>query len=219
MSAPDDNLIRSGPLEPNPPPARAQPQDASQLAGFSRRLIDVIPSLRAFGRGLCGRPDLADDLAQEALAKAWSARDSWSPDTNFKAWTFTILRNHYYSWCRKQKRFAPWDPDLAERALVSEPAQGGHLELAELAAGLQTLPAQQREALILVGAGGFSYQEAATIVGCAIGTVKSRVARGRIALREHMEALQRRPGAARPTGGEAFSSILGELHRLDPDAH
>jgi RNA polymerase sigma factor (sigma-70 family) len=106
-------------------------------------------------------------LAQEALAKAWAARASYLPNTNFKAWIFTILRNHYYSWCRKQRRVASWDPDAAEKLLVCEPAQQGHMALAELAAGLQSLPAQQREALILVGAGGFAYEEAAQIIQTA----------------------------------------------------
>lgn len=188
----------------------------SPPVAFSDRLVAIIPALRAFARGLCGRADLADDLAQEALTKAWAARASYLPNTNFKAWIFTILRNHYYSWCRKQRRVAPWDPDAAERLLVCEPAQPGHMELAELAAGMQVLPAQQREALVLVGAGGFTYEEAAVIVGCAVGTVKSRVARGRIALRDFLENRQTISSGARPTGAEASASIFEELDRLDP---
>jgi RNA polymerase sigma-70 factor (ECF subfamily) len=144
-------------------PAKAPEVDVEQAralaAEFASKLVLVIPPLRAFARGLCGRADLADDLAQEALAKAWAARASYLPNTNFKAWIFTILRNHYYSWCRKQRRVAPWDPDAADKLLVCEPAQQGHMALAELAAGLQALPDQQREALILVGAGGFAYEE------------------------------------------------------------
>ena len=193
----------------------AAPSD--EASEFGTRLVGVIPALRAFARGLCGRADFADDLAQEALVKAWAAQASYLPNTNFKAWIFTILRNHYYSWCRKQRRVAPWDPDAAERLLVCEPAQGGHLELAELAAGLQSLPNQQREALILVGAGGFAYEEAAEIIGCAVGTVKSRVARGRAFLRDYVDQRQRHVGQVRPTSEEASQSILGELHRLDPN--
>jgi RNA polymerase sigma-70 factor (ECF subfamily) len=189
----------------------------ADVSDFGTRLVSVIPALRAFARGLCGRADFADDLAQEALVKAWAAQASYLPNTNFKAWIFTILRNHYYSWCRKQRRVAPWDPDAAERLLVCEPAQGGHLELAELAAGLQSLPNQQREALILVGAGGFAYEEAAQIIGCAVGTVKSRVARGRAFLRDYVDHRQRQVGQVRPTSEEASQSILGELHRLDPN--
>jgi RNA polymerase sigma-70 factor, ECF subfamily len=188
----------------------------SPQLSFSQKLVAIIPALRAFARGLCGRADLADDLAQEALTKAWAARESYLPNTNFKAWMFTILRNHYYSWCRKQRRVAPWDPEAAERLLVCEPSQPGHLELAELAAGMQVLPAQQREALILVGAGGFTYEEAADIVGCAVGTVKSRVARGRTALRDFLEARQTSLAVARPTSAQASASIFEELNRLDP---
>jgi RNA polymerase sigma-70 factor (ECF subfamily) len=140
------------------------------------------------------------------------------PNTNFKAWIFTILRNHYYSWCRKQRRVAPWDPDAAEKLLVCEPAQQGHMALAELAAGLQALPAQQREALILVGAGGFAYEEAAQIIGCAVGTVKSRVARGRAFLRDYVDSRQRDLSQPRPTSAEASQAILGELRRLDPNS-
>lgn len=208
----------TGPAGPGmgPPRAVRPVLDADQLAAFSKRLVAAIPSLRAFARGLCGHPELADDLAQEALAKAWSARQSYTPGTNFKAWTFTILRNYYFSWCRKQRRVAIWDPEVAEHVLVSEPAQPGHLALAELEAGMRTLPVQQREALVLVGAGGFSYQEAAEITGCAVGTVKSRVARGRFTLKAYMEAPMRALDETVPRGGDALSRILGELHRLDP---
>jgi RNA polymerase sigma-70 factor, ECF subfamily len=204
----------SAPLSPQTPAPNEV--EVSQQMSFSDRLVAIIPALRAFARGLCGRSDLADDLAQEALTKAWAARASYLPNTNFKAWMFTILRNHYYSWCRKQRRVAPWDPDAAERLLVCEPSQPGHLELAELAAGMQILPAQQREALILVGAGGFTYEEAADIIGCAVGTVKSRVARGRTALRDFLETRQTSLRTARPTGAEASASFFQELNRLDP---
>jgi RNA polymerase sigma-70 factor (ECF subfamily) len=212
------------------PPAPQDPQLSAKIyelapardtegISFGARLVAVIPALRAFGRGLCGRADLADDLAQEALVKAWAARASYLPNTNFKAWIFTILRNHYYSWCRKQKRVAPWDPDAAERLLVCAPAQTGHLELAELATGLQTLPPPQREALILVGAGGFAYEEAAAIVGCAVGTVKSRVARGRAALRIYLDQADNQNAGPRPTSEQASASIMAELHRMDPKHH
>jgi RNA polymerase sigma-70 factor (ECF subfamily) len=92
------------------------------------------------------------------------------------------------------------------------------MALAELAAGLQALPAQQREALILVGAGGFAYEEAAQIIGCAVGTVKSRVARGRAFLRDYVDSRQRDLSLPRPTSAEASQAILGELRRLDPNS-
>lgn len=131
---------------------------------------------------MCGNRDTADDLVQEAVLRAWAARDSYAAGTNFRAWMFMILRNLYFSYLRKNSRIVSFDPEVAERVLVTAPAQTGHIELADLAQALQTLPEEQREALMLVGANGLSYQEAADIVGCAIGTIKSRVARGRAAL-------------------------------------
>lgn len=180
---------------------------------FSQQLVAVIPHLRAFARSLCGRADLADDLAQEAMAKAWAARDSYLPDSNFKAWVFMILRNHYFSHRRKMSRVADWDPEVADNLMVTGESQSGSVEIAELSRALQTLPAEQREALILVGAGGFSYDEVAKIAGCAEGTIKSRVARARQALAKAIE--QRVPNQTTITSGaEATHDILSELERL-----
>ncbi len=156
--------------------------DRENDAAFRKLLVDIVPSLRAFARGMCGNRDTADDLAQEAVMRAWAARDSYAAGTNFRAWMFMILRNHYFSYLRKNSRVVSCEPELAERVLVSGPAQHGHIDLADLGLALQKLPADQREVLMLVGASGLSYQEAADIVGCAIGTIKSRVARGRAAL-------------------------------------
>ena len=212
-----DGVAQSSGIDDALRPVQVHASEATEKKiSFSDRLIGIIPALRAFARGLCGRSDLADDLVQEALTKAWAARDTYLPNTNFKAWMFTILRNHYYSWCRKQRRVAPWDPDAAERLLVCEPSQNGHIELAELATGMQTLPAQQREALVLVGAGGFTYEAAAEIVGCAVGTVKSRVARGRLALREFLENHDSTKKELRSTSAQASATIFDELKRLDP---
>ena len=122
---------------------------AAADAVFRADLVAIIPSLRAFARGLCGNRDLADDLAQEALAKAWGARASYTPGTNFRAWIFRILRNHFYSVATGARRFVSYDPEVAERLLTTPPNQGGELLLADLQRGLQTLPAQQREALLL----------------------------------------------------------------------
>lgn len=151
-------------------------------AAFRQQLQDIIPSLRAFARGLCGNRELADDLAQEAMMRAWAARDSFEPGTNFRAWIFMILRNHFYTTIRKNSRMTSWDPEAAERLLVQEPAQPHAIHMSDVEKALQQLPAEQREMLLLVGAGGASYEEAAEIAGCALGTVKSRLARGRTAL-------------------------------------
>lgn len=149
---------------------------------FRDQLVAIIPALRSFARGLCGRPDLADDLAQDAMTRAWAARTSYTPGTNFRAWIFVILRNQFYSTIRKNARMTSWDPEVAERVLVEAPSQQDRIHVSDVAKALQKLPAEQREVLLLIGANGASYEEAAEIADCAIGTIKSRLARGRKAL-------------------------------------
>lgn len=160
-------------------------QDASASltdAAFKDELARVIPQLRAFGRSLCGNHDLADDLVQETMLKAWAARGRYVAGTNFRAWTFTILRNHYFSLTRRLRFTGEWDDLVADRVLAAPASQDSSIELRDLMRALMQLPEPQREALILVGAGGMSYEETAEITGVAIGTVKSRVARARMAL-------------------------------------
>ncbi len=142
-------------------------------------LLGAIPSLRAFAISLSGSIDRADDLVQETLMKAWSNLASFTEGSNMSAWLFTILRNIFYSEYRKRRREVA-DPDgqFAAR-LASVPAQSGHMDLLDFQNALQKLPPDQREALILVGASGLSYEEAAAICHCAIGTMKSRVNRAR----------------------------------------
>lgn len=149
---------------------------------FRQSLLATLPHLRAFARGLCGRPDMADDLVQETAIKAWAAQDRFTPGTNMRAWTFAILRNHFLSELRRSRRQVDYDPDLAERLLVTGPDQEGPLHLSDMQAALQRLSPERREAVLLIGAGGFSYEEAALICDCAIGTMKSRVARARAEL-------------------------------------
>jgi RNA polymerase sigma-70 factor (ECF subfamily) len=147
-------------------------------------LLSAVPGLRAFGISLTGNVDRADDLVQETLVRAMTHIDSFRPGTNMSAWLFTILRNLFRSEYRKRRREVE-DPDGSyEAGLTSHPEQTGRVELEELRIALAKLPTDQREALILVGASGFSYEEAATICDCAIGTIKSRVNRGRARLAE-----------------------------------
>lgn len=151
--------------------------------GLRDLLVAQIGSLRAFAVSLCGDRDRADDLVQETLFKAWNHLDSFKEGTNLKAWLFTILRNTYFSERRKRKReVEDADGSYAAR-LASRPEQHGHMEMKDFQEALSHLPDDQREALVLVGAAGFSYEEAAEISGCAVGTIKSRVnrARGRLA--------------------------------------
>ena len=191
--------------------AAPKPPSADDNA-FKKELVGLIPHIRAFARTLTGDPTAADDLAQEAMMKAWDARASYQMGTNMKAWTFMILRNQFYSEKRRSWRQTQLDQEAAERTLVAVDDPEAPVALDELRQALKTLPEEQREALILVGAGGFAYEEAAEICGCAVGTVKSRVSRARRALQAALEkGGYSRDGQA---AGEAMRSILGEADRL-----
>ena len=146
---------------------------------FHQQLLAAIPKLRAFALSLAAHADQADDLVQETLLKAWDHQNSFQQGTNIRAWLFTILRNAYFSQLRKRRREVE-DADGDYAAGVTTPcAQEGQLDMADLRIALQQLPHDQREAVVLVGASGFSYQEVAEICGVPVGTVKSRVNRAR----------------------------------------
>jgi RNA polymerase sigma-70 factor (ECF subfamily) len=146
---------------------------------FRTELVALVPQMRAFARSLCQHRAEAEDLAQEGLAKAWASRASYTPGTNMKAWTFMILRNQFYSDKRRSWRSSELDPETAERTLIASGDPSSNLELDELRRAMALLPDDQREALILIGAGGLSYEEAAEVCGAAVGTIKSRVSRAR----------------------------------------
>jgi RNA polymerase sigma-70 factor (ECF subfamily) len=186
--------------------------DAADEAAFKRELVGLIPHLRAFARTLCGEAAAADDLAQDAMMKAWDARTSFQPGTNMKAWTFMILRNQFYSEKRRSWRQTQLDQEAAERTLVATDDPASPIALDELRQALGALPDEQREALILVGAGGFAYEEAAEICRCAVGTVKSRVSRARRALHGILES----GGYIRDgsPADQAMSAILADAERL-----
>jgi RNA polymerase sigma-70 factor (ECF subfamily) len=168
-------------LNDGPAPESA-PHVSLSDSDFKDELAHVIPHLRAFGRSLSGNRDLADDLVQVTLLKAWAARKRFQAGTNMRAWTFIILRNLFLSQMRRARFKGEWDELTANRLLAAPASQDRHVELGDMQRALMHLPQPQREALILVGAGGFAYEEAAEICGCAVGTIKSRVARGRVAL-------------------------------------
>jgi RNA polymerase sigma-70 factor (ECF subfamily) len=149
-------------------------------------ILAAIPNLRAFGISLTGNVDRADDLVQETILRALKNIDSFEPGTNMSAWLFTILRNLFRSEYRKRKREVEDATGMYADSLKSQPEQATRLEFEELRAALDKLPDDQREAVILVGASGFSYEEAAAICGCAVGTIKSRVNRARNRLAEIM---------------------------------
>ena len=182
---------------------------------FKRELAAVIPHLRAFGRSLSGSRDLADDLVQETLMKAWAARERFQAGTNMRAWTFIILRNHFLSQKRRARFTGDWDDLAADRLLAAPAGQDKQLELADMQRGLMQLPENQREALILVGAGGFAYEEAAEICGVAVGTIKSRVARARVALEEILDSGALPPRASgTEQGSGALNEIMADVERL-----
>lgn len=150
-------------------------------------IVEYLSALRAFAMSLCRDSATADDLVQETIIKAWSNIDKFDVGTNMRAWLFTILRNTYYSLYRKRSReVADVDGEFTSQ-LSEKPAHDGRLALLDFSAAFKLLPDEQREALLLVGASGFSYEEAAEMCGCAIGTVKSRANRGRQKLAELMQ--------------------------------
>ncbi|MAU61487.1 MAG: RNA polymerase subunit sigma-70 [Parvibaculum sp.] len=184
-------------------------------ADFKKELEALIPHLRAFARNLCGRADMADDLAQDALLKAWAARKRYKAGTNMRAWVFVILRNQFLSQMRRSRFKGEWDENVAERTLSTPAHQDHQMQLTDLQRALMRLPPAQREALILVGAGGFSYEEAASICDCAVGTVKSRVARARVALDEMIDnGLLPARSENSLAVGDTTEAIMSEMEKL-----
>jgi RNA polymerase sigma factor (sigma-70 family) len=208
--ASDDNALAA------PAAAAATPEHVELTdAEFKTQLTAIVPHLRAFGRSLSGNRDTADDLVQETLLKAWAARRRFQAGTNMRAWTFIILRNHYLSQVRRNRFRGEWDELTADRVLAAPASQDRHIDLNDLQRALQELPQAQREALILVGAGGFAYEEAAEICGVAVGTIKSRVARGRTALESILDQGSLPPRSAQIASGEgALADIMGEVDRI-----
>lgn len=147
-------------------------------------ILATVPSLRAFAISLSGNVDRADDLVQETMLRALANIDSFQPGSNMPAWLFTILRNLFRSDYRKRRREVEDAEGNYARTLKTQPTQTTRIEFEEFRSALDKIPQDQREALILVGASGFSYEDAAAICGCAVGTIKSRVNRARTKLSE-----------------------------------
>jgi len=178
--------------------------EQSSADSFESELLAAVPFMRAFGRTLTGDVEQAEDLAQETLLQAWRCRDQFRPGTNLRAWLSTILRNRFYSSQRRRKGRAEYDHESIERTLVAPDGPSANVELEDVRRALSMLPDFQREALILVGAGGLAYEEVAQIMGCPVGTVKSRVRRAR-------DELQSLLFDARLDRPERCSSALGAL--------
>lgn len=184
-------------------------------SAFKAELAAVIPHLRAYGRSLSGDIDRADDLVQDTMLKAWASRQRFEAGTSMKAWTFVILRNVFLSQMRRQKFHGDYDPVAAERTLIAAPLQEEATHVADIQRALLELSDDQREALILVGAGGMTYEEAAQICNVAVGTMKSRVSRARTALEAIMAAGSLSTARAdMPPPAEALGAILAKVDSL-----
>ena len=207
-------------------PNRNRHRDTPRVQGaplsdseFHAELTAVIPHLLAFGNSLCGCRDRAGDLCQETLMKAWAARASFVAGSSFRAWTFAILRHHYFGQLRRQRFVGDYNEIEAERTLCTPGAQEGRLEASDVLRALAVLPATQREVLLLAAIGNVSYEEMAEICGVAIGTIKSRLARARAALSATIES-----GILPDTRhnfvlkGEVFDAFLAELRLVVPEA-
>lgn len=184
-------------------------------ADFKNALEAIAPHLRAFARSLCGCRDHADDLAQETMLRAWAARERYRAGTNFKAWTFTILRNQFYSESRRKRFRGEYDENVAEQVLCTSGSQEDSVELGDVLRSLDLLPDTHREALILVAIGCLSYEEIAQVCGVALGTVKSRISRARAMLSYTIESGQL-PDFRHNfvLTGEAVSAFFDELEHL-----
>ena len=175
------------------------PSKAEKDTDWRDSVVQLIPALRAFAWSLSHNASDADDLVQDTLIKAWTNRDKFEPGTNLRAWLFTILRNTYYTAAVRRRREVRDETGKYAATLSTGPTQDWSLAIRALQAALAQLPDEHREALILVGAAGLTYEEAAEVCGCALGTIKSRVNRARARLLKLMEA------------DEAFDTFAGEM--------
>jgi len=194
---------------------RAEADSDAADPAFRTELLAMVPRLRAFARMLSGDEDRAEDLTQEALAKAWRHQGAFRPGTNLRAWLFTIARNEFYSAHRRARREAPLDQAAAERMPGDRGDQIWSIELSQTLRAVGTLPDWLRDPLLLVAADGCSYEEVARIYDCPVGTAKSRVSRARRALET---VLNVPPAGPEPDRGarrlaQSFSPQLRETPR------
>lgn len=188
---------------------------------FSDRLQHLLPDLRAYARLLCGDPVKADDLVQNACLKAWQARAGYDPSKGpLRAWLFRILRNEFYSEMRSDRLRSTEASTLMESEHVSDCAFEPRSDLSRMLQAIQTLKRAQRDAFLLVVAAGFTYEEAGEVLGCAAGTVKSRVSRAReIAMgRFHSENWSHKTVAPNTSPLKQLHDALNQIHSVAPAA-
>jgi RNA polymerase sigma-70 factor, ECF subfamily len=180
-----------------------------------KELVTLLPNLRAFAISLCGEVDRADDLVQETLLKAWKHLDTFAEGTNLRAWLFTILRNTFFSEIRRRRDEISLDaePEYAGHLKVA-PEQYGRLDGSDMQRALAQLNPDQRSAIVLVGAEGFTYEEAALICDCKVGTIKSRVNRARNRLLEllGMDETSHQPASETPKPAAKTDARVLKLH-------
>ena len=225
MLAADPVAVATRPIRLVPPcavPAPAQPVqeklDAAARA-FQRALIDTMPQLRRYALSLCKDPSFAEDLVQEAMLNAWLARHRFQAGTSLKAWCATILRNVFYSHTRRSWRTLAMSDEMLDTLTAADTGGSDALDLLAVRNVLSLLAHDQREALLLVGVGGFSYQDAADICGCASGTIKSRVSRARLRaaalLNENKAGLSSDPSMS---AQGALEDLVGQVERIVSEA-
>jgi len=173
-----------------------------------KTLENEIPRLRRFARSLVGDPDFADDLVREALERALSRLDSYTPGTNMRAWLFTILKNAHINTLRRSRSTATSDEVLESLIPPASARQEQRMAVRDLRRALACVPPEMREVVLLIGLEGLSYNEAAAVAGVKVGTIKSRLCRGREALRRLMEGVD--PISGVPAGAEVLDVVLGK---------
>jgi RNA polymerase sigma-70 factor (ECF subfamily) len=185
---------------------RDRSQQPTPVSGFDFRqdLVTHLPHLRAVARTLTGHRDRADDLVNDTILKALSAEAQFQPGTHLKAWLMTILRNHYINGLRRSRIEVETVAEIPESILPSQPNQEHVVEVNEVASALQQMSLEHREILVLVSAAGLSYEEAAEVCGCAVGTIKSRLNRARAELKRVLAK---------------FHGLAGEPRRDLPEAN
>jgi RNA polymerase sigma-70 factor (ECF subfamily) len=204
----------------------SSPEDEKNTSfSFADELERLLPELRAFARSLCRNRDLADDLVQETCLNAWGAIDRFQDGAAMRPWLFRILRNEFYQHTRRAWRSTELEPEQAERTLVANESLEARSDFRVLQAAIDSLPQTQRDAIILVVAAGFTYDEAGIICDCSAGTVKSRVSRARDAVMHIMTQAENGNGV---TGGQSelsqatrdLDDLLSDIRQLsEPSPH
>ena len=178
-------------------------------ADLHQSICACLPYLRAFSMSLARDRPLADDLVQEAIVRALTYRDQFEPNTNFKAWIATITRNCFYNELRRRRWISDVNPELPSLDRTVRGGQEARLEMRDFGRAFEVLGAEHREALLLVGVNGLSYEDASKAAGCAVGTMKSRVSRARTQLQQLLDPEMGEPATQNRTAGTAFRDSRG----------